>query len=115
MSPSANQTMLDESDFNDRVDALLLHIEEALDECDAEVDSETAAGILTLYFEDGSQVIVNRQTPAREVWVAARSGGFHFRYQAEDDTWRMTTTGEPLLEALGRMASEQAGAAVDLT
>ena len=55
-------------------------------------------GILEIECEDGSKVIVNRHVPNREIWVAARSGGFHFR--AEDGRWRDTRGGEELAAAL---------------
>jgi len=75
---------MDESVFHERVDDLLLAIEDAVEDSGADIDYETAGGILTLRFADGSQIIVNRQTPVRQVWVATRSGGFHFDY----DEWR---------------------------
>ena len=71
--------LMNESDFHVRVDAILSKLEEAFDELEIDIDSELSSGILTLTFENGSKVIVNRQTPNREIWVAAKSGGFHFR------------------------------------
>jgi len=57
-------------------------------------------------------VIVNRHAPNRELWVAARSGGFHFR--AQDGRWRDTRGGQELGEALARILREQAGLVVEL-
>ncbi len=95
-----------ESEFHERVDALLLQLQTQLDDVDADIDSELSNGILTLTFENGTKVIVNRQTPNREVWVAAKSGGFHFRF--DQSAWRDTRTGDSLAALLSRVISTQA-------
>ncbi len=105
---------MDESEFHDRVDDLLLALEDAVEESGADIDYETAGGILTLRFADGSQIIVNRQTPVRQVWVATRSGGFHFDYDEAGDRWVLEGDGKELFAALSEWCSEQAGEAVTL-
>jgi len=102
-----------ESQFNAAVDAVLLAIEESLEQSGADIDFETVAGILTLEFEDGSKVIINRQTPNREIWVAARSGGFHFRER--DGEWVDTRGALPLAARLASAIQEQGGAAVTIS
>jgi len=69
-------------------------------------------GVLELEFENGSKMIVNRQGAAREIWVAAKSGGYHFRY--DGTRWVDTRDGGELFAALSRMVSAQGGAAVIL-
>jgi CyaY protein len=103
---------MNESEFNEAVDATLLAIEDALDAQDADIDVETSAGILTLTFGNGSKVIVNRQAATGEIWVAARSGGFHCG--RDGNGWRCNTTGETLPDLLSRVCGEQAGATVSL-
>lgn len=72
-------------------------------------------GIIEIEFADGSRIIINRHAAAREIWVAARSGGFHFSLPvAEGEPWRGTRDDEPLAAVLSRCISEQAGAAVQL-
>ena len=100
-----------ETEFHRQVDAVLARLETALEAYD-ELDLDLEAGVLTLECPDGSKVIVNRQTPNREIWVAARSGGFHFRSQ--DGAWRDTRSGDELFAALARILASQAGFAVDL-
>lgn len=97
-----------ESEFHERVDAILDAIEASIDTTDADIDSERNGGVLTLTFANGSKVIVNRQTPNREIWVAAKSGGFHFRFDRERDSWVNTRGVETLGENLTRVTSEQA-------
>lgn len=102
-----------ESEFHERVDALLLQLQTRLDDAEADIDSELSNGILTLTFENETKIIVNRQTPNREVWVAAKSGGFHFRFDASG--WRDTRSGESLARLLSRVISEQAGIDTQVT
>jgi CyaY protein len=114
--------LMEESEFHKRVDAVLGTIEAAMDNASSDIDAELNGGILSLTFENGSKIIVNRQTPNREIWVAAKSGGFHFRYDllanADEQnpnfssqamtSWRNTRTGEALAELLTRVVTEQA-------
>ncbi len=103
---------MNESEFNTTVDRLLLAIEDALETQDADIDMETTAGILTLTFSNGSKVIINRQSAMREVWVAARSGGFHLG--RNETGWFCSSSGETLPELLSRVCSEQAGQRVSI-
>jgi CyaY protein len=104
---------MDEREFNALADAALRRIENAIDECGFEVDLEVKpGGVLELEFDDGSRIIINRHTAAREIWVAARSGGYHFRPQ--EGSWSGTRDGEELMAAIARCMSEQAGVPVSL-
>jgi CyaY protein len=96
---------MNETDFHRSVEAALERIERSLD--DSALDVELEAGILTATCPDGSRVIVNRQTPNREIWVAARSGGFHFRMK--DGEWRDTRSGDELFASLARVLEQQSG------
>ena len=104
---------LEESDFHERVDVLLEAIENALEQVDSDIDSEINAGILTLEFANRSKVIVNRQTSNREIWVAAKSGGFHFHFDGA--VWRDTRTNESLESLLSRVISGQSGNVMSIT
>lgn len=101
---------MNESDFHRTVDAVLARIEAAVEAHDA-LDVDLEAGILTVGCPDGTKVIVNRQTPNREIWVAARSGGFHFAFR--DGAWRDTRSGDDLFESLARILEPQAGARLE--
>jgi len=101
-----------ETEFNQQVDATFMKIEAALDASGADIDYETTAGILTLEFEDGSKIIINRQGATQEIWVAAKSGGFHYR--RDGDTWRNTRDASELFAALSGFISQQAGKNVEL-
>lgn len=105
---------MNESDFNQLAEDTMTAIEEAIDDCGVDIDYDSAGGILTLEFGNGSQIIVNKQTPLSQLWVAARSGGFHFDYDAGDQCWRLQGGGEKLFSCLSRYCSEQAGEEVRL-
>ncbi len=99
---------MEETEFNTLADTTLARIEQALDACVADIDYELQpGGVLELEFGDGSKIIINRHAAAREIWVAARSGGFHFR--RENDRWVGTRDGAELFATLARLVSEQAG------
>ena len=104
---------MEDKEFNQVADATLARIEDALERCPAEIDFElVAGGVLEIEFADGSKIIVNRHAVAREIWVAARAGGFHFR--REDKVWRDTRDGAELFEKLSVLASQQAGEKISL-
>jgi CyaY protein len=100
-----------EADFNRAVGVTLTHIEQALEAAD--LDFETPAeGILEVEFEDGSKLIINRHGVAREIWVAARSGGFHFKPHNGD--WVDTKDGTPLYAKLTALVAAQGGGSIQL-
>lgn len=100
-----------ETEFIALADRTLARIGSALDEAlkssDADVDWSLNDGILKIECEDGSRLIVNRHVPNREIWVAARSGGFHFRI--DGGAWRDTRGGAELGSEVARVLGEQAG------
>lgn len=105
---------MNESEFNTRVDDIIIRLEDAIDASGADIDYEEAGGILTLSFANGSKIIINRQTPVRQIWVAARSGGYHFDFSDAQDAWLRDSDGEELFVALSRYCSEQAGEKISL-
>jgi CyaY protein len=103
------KTESSEVDFNQAATATLARIEQVLE--DADLDFETPAdGIVEVEFDDGSKLIINRHGVAREIWVAARSGGFHFKPQGAD--WVDTKSGEPLYDKLAALIAAQGGVMV---
>ena len=72
-----------------------------------DIDSQRTGGLLELAFPDGSKIVVNTQPPLQELWLAARSGGYHFKHV--DGRWLDTRDGSEFFAALSRRASEQAG------
>jgi CyaY protein len=104
---------LTEARFHDLVDATQQSLEDIFDESGLDVDLENSAGVLTVKFENGSQLIFSRQEPLRQLWLAARSGGFHFDYDEEGERWVCDSSDELLSEMLGRITLEQASVELD--
>jgi CyaY protein len=100
-----------DSEFEALADAALAAVERAVEDLAVDLQRK-AAGVLELEFDDGSKMIVNRHAPAREIWVAAKSGGFHFRHDGR--AWRDTRDGTELFAALSRLVSAQSGTPVRL-
>ncbi|MBL0422336.1 iron donor protein CyaY [Ramlibacter sp. AW1] len=104
-------------EYMDRAEALLRSVETTCDrisdESDADLDSQRVGGMVTITFRNGSQIVVNLQKPLQEVWMAARAGGFHYRY--DGSRWMDTKGQGEFFASLSRLASEQAGQALSFT
>lgn len=100
---------LSEARFHDLIDDLQQTVEDIFDDSDLDVDLENSGGVLTIRFENGSQLILSRQEPIRQLWLAARSGGFHYDYNEESGLWICDSSDERLGEMLERITLEQAG------
>ncbi|MCK7583354.1 MAG: iron donor protein CyaY [Chromatiales bacterium] len=93
----------------------LRRIEHAVEAGGADIEFENAGEILTLEFTNGTKIIINKQGAARQIWVAAKSGGFHYGYDAVSGQWRDDQSGAELFAELSRLASEQAGEEVRIS
>ena len=104
-------------EYLDRAEALLASVEASCDRLnestDADIDNQRVGGMVTLTFPNHSQIIVNLQKPLHEVWMAARSGGFHYKW--DGNSWRDTKTRAEFFADLSRYASEQARAPLDFS
>lgn len=98
-------TIMTETEFLQYSDALFLHIEDALDDYD--FDCIRAGNVLTLEAESGAQIIVNRHTPNQELWIAAKSGGYHFSHQ--NGQWLSTRDKSEFFAVLSEALSAVAG------
>ena len=103
-----------ESEFNQKVDDILIQIEDAIDQSGADIDYDSAGGVLTLTFEDDSKIIINRQTPLKQIWLATRGGGFHFDYNTEKNQWQLENDTLEFFDALSQHSSAQAGTNIEL-
>src|SRR5436853_7884449 len=102
---------MDGREFAKGADEALERIEAALEATGVEADVELKeGGVLEIEFADGSRMVINRHGAARELWVAARAGGFHFRWDGA--AWRDTREGTELFAALSKAVSAQSGQAV---
>ena len=113
ISPAECITPMTESEFNRLAEAALERVSRSLEESDVDCDWELkSGGVLELEFADGSRIVVNRHSAAQQIWVAARSGGYHFRH--DGSCWVDTRDGGELFASLSRRVSEQSGSPVIL-
>ena len=104
---------MNETEFGALADAALARLDGALDACGADLDTQWSGdGMLEIEFSDGGKLVVNRHSAAQEIWVAARSGGFHFRWDGAH--WRDTRDGGELFAALSALITQQTGCPVRL-
>ena len=104
---------MNDNEFNELADATLRQIETALERSGADLDfAMVSDSVLEIEFADRSKIIVNRHDAAKEIWVAAKSGGFHYRW--DGSCWQDTRSEEELMAALSRLISEQARERVSL-
>ena len=110
-STEASVSPLTDRDYHVKASAVLAAVEAAVDlwlqDDVVDIDTHRTGGLLEMSFPNGSKIVLNTQPPLHELWLAARAGGFHYKYT--DGAWRDTRSGRELFEALSACASEQAG------
>jgi CyaY protein len=104
---------MSETEFKESIAETIIQIEDALEELDNGIDYESSDGILTIFMINKSQIIINRQTAALQLWLAAKSGGYHFDFD-EQKGWLDDRTGDAFLAILNRCLTEQSGETIEL-
>ena len=98
-------------EYLDRADQLLMAVEQCCDrindETDADLDAQRVGGMVTLVFANRSQIVINQQKPLHEIWLAAKAGGFHYRFNEEQKVWLDTKGAGEFFANLSQYASEQ--------
>ena len=101
-------------DYMNLAEAVLSAIEHGCDtindSTDADIDNQRVGGMITISFPNSSQLIVNLQKPLQEIWLAARSGGYHYRH--DGSAWVDTKTGREFFAQLSDEATTQGGMAL---
>lgn len=107
---------MNESEFQEIADQTIEDIQDAIDDSGADMDYDEIGGVLTLEFEDGSKIIFSKQGAMNQLWMAAKSGGFHFDYNEETEQWICDSGDkEELYNMLSRLSTEQAGESINLS
>ena len=114
MPAAPHPAPLTDAEYHMKAAAVLASVEASIDarlqDDLVDIDTNRTGGLLELSFENGSKIVLNTQPPLQELWMAARSGGFHYRYVAGH--WVDTRSGGDLFDAMSACASEQAGKAL---
>lgn len=104
---------MNDSQYNFIADELLLAVEEAIENCGEDIDYESVTGLLTLTFKNGTKIILNKQAPLHEIWVATKFNGHHFHLQ--DEQWIDKRGGDEFWQFLTDAVSKQANTSVSLS
>lgn len=114
MDAAPEPTPLSDSEYHARTSEVLARIEATIDrwlqEDLVDIDTHRTGGLLELSFGNGSKIVINTQPPLHELWLAARSGGYHYRHVA--GRWLDTRDGRDFFDRLSECASEQGGRAL---
>lgn len=104
-------------EYLDRAEQLLLAVEQSCDrlndETDADIDAQRVGGMVTLVFANRTQIVINQQKPLHEIWMAAKAGGFHYKFDGQH--WQDTKGGGEFFDNLSRFASAQSGLTLAFT
>ena len=107
---------MNESEFQEIAGQTIEDIQDAIDDSGADMDYDEIGGVLTLEFEDGSKIIFSKQGAMNQLWMAAKSGGFHFDYNEETEQWICDSGDkEEMYSMLSRLSTEQAGESINLS
>ncbi|MFP8968171.1 iron donor protein CyaY [Pokkaliibacter sp. CJK22405] len=98
---------MNESEFHQLVDETLDQVESLLDDAETDLDVDLNNGVLTVICENGSRIILTRQTPVKQLWLATRQDGFHFDWQ--EGEWVENKKGGTLSSRLTEAFKDQAG------
>ena len=100
---------MNDTQFHQLADKLTFYIEQAIDnyDGDSDIDYEINGNVMTISFENGSKIIINRQESMHQVWLATKSGGYHFDYR--DNGWFCDRSGESFLKLLSEACTRQSG------
>lgn len=101
---------MNESQYHQMADDLLIELQDAVDEMDFDLDYESAGGIVEVIFPNGSKIIVNKQAPLMQIWVATKFNGHHFEWNGEQ--WIDNRSGVEFWTLLNDSGSKQAGEAI---
>lgn len=95
---------MSEAAFNQRAEQVLSRIEQALDDADLDADIQRSGNVLEIEFDDGQKIVINRHDPSREIWVAARSGAYHFAW--DGNLWHSARNDKELYAVLGELCAQ---------
>ncbi|WP_286234109.1 iron donor protein CyaY [Thalassotalea sediminis] len=104
---------MNDTQYNLMADELLLTLEEAIEDCGIDIDYEGVGGMLTLTFKNASKIIINKQAPLHEIWVATKFNGHHFHF--DNNQWHDKRGGGEFWQFISDAVSKQADAQVTLS
>ena len=104
---------MNDSEYHQLADELLNNLQDAIDEVEFDLDYESAGGIVEVIFPNGTKIIVNKQAPLHQIWVATKSNGHHF--ELIDGKWIDNRGGSEFWALFTEAATKQAGEPITLS
>lgn len=114
-SPNNKRKLMNDSQYNLISEDLLLAVEEAIEDCGVDIDYEGVGGLLTLTFKNNTKIIINKQAPLHEIWVATKFNGHHFSYSDTEKTWTDKRGEGEFWQFLSQAVSKQAATEIILS
>ena len=103
---------MNDVEYDELTDAVLHAVEEAIERLDLDLDFESNGGLLSISFPDKSKIIINKQPPLQQLWVATKFNGHHFEWQ--NGQWIDNRSGTEFWQLISTAVTKQAGVAVNL-
>lgn len=101
-----------ETEFIELAESTLQRIQSAVEAAADEVDVDRQGNVLTIEFDDGFQIVINKQTPTQQLWLASLKGGHH--YERSGDQWVDTCSRRTILQDLSALLTQKLGRNVEL-
>jgi len=98
---------MNESQFLDVTDHIFSRIEDAIDDAGLDADYVSNGNVLEIEFDNGSKIVVNRHAANQELWIAAKSGGYHFAWK--DGEWLAARDGSEFFATLKQAITQACG------
>ncbi len=103
---------MNDVEYEALTDAVLIAVEDAFEQLDLDIDTENHGGLLNLVFPDRSKIVINKQPPLQQLWVATKFNGHHFEFR--EGQWIDNRSGTEFWQLLSDAASKQSGRPVVL-
>lgn len=98
-----------------RVEDTLNQIEELLDDAESDLDYDNNGAMMVIKCPDRSQIILTRQPPVKQLWLATRTQGLHFDYDEQLQTWVLDSDGSPIRDHLNAAFADQTDDQIDFS
>ena len=101
-----------ETEFIELAESTLQRIQSAVEAVNDDLDVDRQGNVLTIEFDDGFQIVINMQTPTRQLWLASLKGGHH--YERSGQEWLDTCSRHSITEDLSALLTQKFGRVVKL-
>lgn len=87
-------------------------LEACIEALGEDLDIERQGNVLTIETEDGFQIVINQQTPMKQIWLASLKGGYRFDWM--DAHWVEAAKSQTIEDVLSGLLTQKLGHKVEL-